>query len=143
MRKCYKLVSLFLAIAISLCNLSVAFAYNRTAAINYADTYATSYNPDYKTFGADCTNYTSQCLKNGGYSYVKTWAPRTDLSAWWYNNNGTIRNTSDDTNSYTWTRAADQYSFVVLNSSPHWGYVASSYLAPSNPYPDGVSSNNV
>lgn len=41
-------------------------AYNRSDAANYAKQYANSSNPDYPVFGADCTNFVSQCVYDGG-----------------------------------------------------------------------------
>ena len=44
-------------------------AYNRDKAISYARKYCKSYNPAYKRYnGADCANFVSQCLKEGGQS---------------------------------------------------------------------------
>lgn len=45
-------------------------AYNMTGVINYAQTYANSVNPAYGTLPADCANFVSQCLHEGGVSYV-------------------------------------------------------------------------
>lgn len=49
--------------------LSSALAYNGSAAAQYADQYATSYNPSYPSFansGGDCANFVSQALFAGG-----------------------------------------------------------------------------
>ncbi len=40
--------------------------YNASNAANYAKQYANSYNPNYPVFGADCTNFVSQCVYEGG-----------------------------------------------------------------------------
>lgn len=42
------------------------FAYNRRDAVRYAEKWWNSYNPDYRAFDVDCTNYISQCLHAGG-----------------------------------------------------------------------------
>ncbi|ASN06651.1 amidase domain-containing protein [Virgibacillus necropolis] len=58
------------------------FGYDRLAAVKYANHWWNSYNPAYRKFDVDCTNYVSQCLHAGG-------APMTggqDRSkGWWYN----------------------------------------------------------
>ena len=41
-------------------------AYNGSDAASYAKQYANSYNPDYPVFGADCANFVSQCVYDGG-----------------------------------------------------------------------------
>jgi hypothetical protein len=42
------------------------FEYNRLKAVQYAERWWNSYNPAYKKFHVDCTNFISQCLKAGG-----------------------------------------------------------------------------
>ncbi len=41
------------------------FHYNRQKAVQYAERWWNSYNPAYKKFDVDCTNYISQCLHQG------------------------------------------------------------------------------
>ena len=41
-------------------------AYNGSDAASYAKQYANGYNPAYPVFGADCTNFVSQCVYDGG-----------------------------------------------------------------------------
>lgn len=57
------------------------FRYQRLQAVRYADQWWNSYNPDYRTFDVDCTNYVSQCLRAGG-------APMTGsperTKGWWF-----------------------------------------------------------
>ncbi|MFB4167024.1 amidase domain-containing protein [Virgibacillus sp. JSM 102003] len=57
------------------------FTYDRRAAVQYAEHWWNSYNPAYRTFDVDCTNYISQCLRAGG-------APMRGMpnrgSGWWY-----------------------------------------------------------
>ncbi|MFD1739706.1 amidase domain-containing protein [Bacillus salitolerans] len=43
-----------------------SFIYDRRAAVQYAEKWWNSYNPKYKKFEVDCTNYVSQCLHAGG-----------------------------------------------------------------------------
>jgi hypothetical protein len=42
------------------------FYYDRRKAVQYAEKWWNSYNPAYKTFEVDCTNFISQCLHAGG-----------------------------------------------------------------------------
>lgn len=60
------------------------FSYDRLAAVKYAERWWNSYNPEYKKFAVDCTNYVSQCLLAGG-------APMRGAPAreegWWYQQN--------------------------------------------------------
>jgi len=72
--------------------------YNREKATAYAERWWNSYNPRFRRFEVDCTNYISQCLWAGG-------APMTHFGnrsrGWWYKGNG---RTSDNW-SYTWSVA--------------------------------------
>ncbi|WP_027956635.1 amidase domain-containing protein [Halobacillus kuroshimensis] len=69
------------------------FDYNRREAVRYADRWWDSYNPAYKKFEVDCTNYVSQCLRAGG-APMRGAGDRT--RGWWYGNG---------TWSYSWTVA--------------------------------------
>lgn len=59
----------------------VRFSYDRLAAVKYAEHWWNSYNPAYRKFDVDCTNYISQCLHAGG-------APMRGApdrgKGWWY-----------------------------------------------------------
>ncbi|GGJ88141.1 hypothetical protein GCM10007063_08310 [Lentibacillus kapialis] len=59
------------------------FSYDRRAAVQYAERWWNSYNPAYRRFNVDCTNYVSQCMYAGG-------APMRGApdraSGWWYQN---------------------------------------------------------
>lgn len=44
----------------------LSFQYNRLKAVQYAERWWNSYNPAYKKFEVDCTNFISQCLHTGG-----------------------------------------------------------------------------
>lgn len=60
------------------------FGYNRLKAVQYAERWWNNYNPTFKTFDVDCTNYISQCLHAGG-------APMRGFpnrgNGWWMRNN--------------------------------------------------------
>jgi len=60
------------------------FSYDRLAAVKYAERWWNSYNPAYKKFAVDCTNYVSQCLFAGGAPMRG--APVRE-QGWWYKNN--------------------------------------------------------
>lgn len=46
-------------------------AYDRTAAVDYADKWWNSRNDEYDSFSSDCTNYASQVIAAGGLSMKK------------------------------------------------------------------------
>ncbi|WP_404451603.1 amidase domain-containing protein [Virgibacillus necropolis] len=57
------------------------FSYDRLTAVKYANRWWNSYNPAYRKFDVDCTNYVSQCLRAGGAPM--TGAPNRG-NGWWY-----------------------------------------------------------
>ncbi|RKQ28654.1 amidase domain-containing protein [Oceanobacillus halophilus] len=69
------------------------FSYDRRAAVQYAERWWNSYNPDYRVFDVDCTNYVSQCLRAGGAPMRG--APVRERG-WWY---------SGDSWSFSWAVA--------------------------------------
>jgi hypothetical protein len=71
----------------------VRFKYSRMEAVRYAEQYWNSYNPQFKKFDVNCTNYISQCLYAGGAPMV---GYPNKSSGWWMRNNDW---------SYTWTVA--------------------------------------
>ncbi|MEM1506501.1 amidase domain-containing protein, partial [Domibacillus sp. 8LH] len=58
------------------------FTYDRLAAVQYAERWWNSYNPNFRKFEVDCTNYISQCLLAGGAPMRG--APVRERG-WWYN----------------------------------------------------------
>ncbi|WP_085992844.1 amidase domain-containing protein [Oceanobacillus senegalensis] len=72
---------------------SERFAYDRRAAVQYAERWWNSYNPEFRTFDVDCTNYVSQCLYAGGAPMRG--APVRERG-WWY---------SGDSWSFSWAVA--------------------------------------
>ena len=62
----------------------VAFHYDRQAAVAYAEKWWNDYNPKFKKFDVDCTNYVSQCLFAGG-APMRGYPSRT--RGWWMQNN--------------------------------------------------------
>ncbi|OEF98987.1 hypothetical protein BHF71_09870 [Vulcanibacillus modesticaldus] len=82
-------------------------AYDREKVVYYADKWWNSYNPRFRHFEDDCTNYVSQCLFAGG-------APMTyaaNRSGWWYKGNGS----KSDSWSFSWTVAHNLRWFLEVN----------------------------
>lgn len=57
------------------------FSYDRRAAVQYAERWWNDYNPAYKKFSVDCTNYVSQCLHAGG---APMWGYPKRERGWWH-----------------------------------------------------------
>ncbi|RJQ29736.1 MAG: hypothetical protein C4589_04570 [Peptococcaceae bacterium] len=83
--------------------------YNRSGAVNYAYTYVFNYNPAYHKFNADCTNFVSQCLKDGGGVPIvdAKWRPYWDKDDWYYYRigNDSFDSNNDDAWSWSWVKA--------------------------------------
>lgn len=62
----------------------IRFSYNRQQAVQYAERWWNDYNPAYRQFDVDCTNYVSQCLRAGG-APMRGYPNRSQ--GWWYQNN--------------------------------------------------------
>jgi hypothetical protein len=82
-------------------------SYNYTAMVNYARAWAFSYNSDYPSYppDLDCTNFTSQCLHQGGWQLVTGFYQSN--SVWWY----TWANKS-----YTWGGSENWFQFSYNNA---------------------------
>lgn len=59
-------VNLSLSLEMDRAEMRIAYQYDRRQAVQYAERWWNSYNPAYKKFENDCTNYISQCLHAGG-----------------------------------------------------------------------------
>lgn len=55
--------------------------YDRRAAVRYAERWWNSYNPAYKKFDVDCTNFVSQCV-HAGNAPMRGYPDRS--KGWWY-----------------------------------------------------------
>ncbi|MDD5923922.1 MAG: InlB B-repeat-containing protein [Clostridia bacterium] len=97
---------------------SIYNSYNVTAAVEYSDEYALSYNTSYANFngvGGDCANFVSQCIYAGGMPQIKcepygtngwyyksssnrsaTWTGAKYLRQWMGNNRGKLVNDPSD-----------------------------------------------
>lgn len=62
----------------------MSYQYNRLKAVQYAERWWNSYNPAYKKFENDCTNFISQCLHVGG-APMRGYPNRG--TGWWLRNN--------------------------------------------------------
>ncbi len=77
----------------------------------YARTYWKNYNPSYRKWSQDCTNFISQAVRYGRWPYVSGYYMST--SAWWYNSLNQSR---------TWVNA--HYWWWFTYNRPR-GYIAS------------------
>jgi hypothetical protein len=78
-------------------------AANKQKVVDYALKYALSYNKDYRSFSQDCTNFVSQAMRAGGWSYDYWPLGYTADGHWWYN---------AITQTYTWAGAEKWYRFA-------------------------------
>ncbi|PLS14824.1 hypothetical protein CVD28_26265 [Bacillus sp. M6-12] len=62
----------------------VAYTYDRLKAVRYAERWWNDYNPAYKKFEVDCTNFISQCLHAGG---APMWGAPNRSKGWWMSRN--------------------------------------------------------
>ncbi|GGH84500.1 hypothetical protein JOD43_003761 [Pullulanibacillus pueri] len=60
---------------------SKAYQYDRLQVVKYADRWWNTYNPEFKAFDVDCTNYISQCVHAGG---VPMTGKYNKHSGWWF-----------------------------------------------------------
>ena len=82
----------------------IPFQYNRLQAVKYAERWWSEYNPAYKKFENDCTNFISQCLRAGG-GPMRGRPNRT--KGWWYQENNW---------SYSWTTAHALHLYLQNSS---------------------------
>ncbi|UFJ41308.1 amidase domain-containing protein [Brevibacillus humidisoli] len=85
--------------------------YNRRKAVSYAETYWNSYNPAYRHFDVDCTNFVSQCLHAGGIPMAFS---NSRSKGWWY------RGGSRANWSYSWAVAHALYSLLRSGKAPFY-----------------------
>lgn len=101
---------------------SIQNLYNRQGAVNYAVKHAghptdqplnKHYNPNYYFTTADCTNFVSQVLhEGGGVPKVDAWwRPWWDKDDWYYHRTGTdpFDANNDDSWSWSWVKAGTLY----------------------------------
>jgi len=80
-------------------------SYNRSGAVAYAYKYVYDYNDKYKPMEADCTNFVSQVMyEGGGIPMVDAWwRPYFDKDDWYYYQNEA--GYDDDEWSWSWVKA--------------------------------------
>lgn len=83
----------------------LSFQYDRLKAVQYAERWWNSYNPAYKKFVNDCTNFISQCLHVGG-APMRGYPNRG--AGWWLQNNNW---------SYSWTMANSLRLYLANSKS--------------------------
>ena len=79
----------------------LAYTYDRRRAIQYAERWWNEFNPAYRKFTDDCTNFISQCLHAGG---IPMWGSPNRGKGWW------MRGKSW---SYSWTSAHGFYLLLA------------------------------
>lgn len=100
-------------------------SYNRSGAVDYAYRYVgnaddnpfwKNYNPAYRYFDGDCTNFVSQCLHEGGRipEVDAWWRFPWDKDDWYYHRKGTdsFDSNKDDEWSYSWTVVKTLYYHI-------------------------------
>ncbi|MDI6816306.1 MAG: amidase domain-containing protein [Actinomycetota bacterium] len=122
-----------------------AFAWCKSCAVNYADSYALNPNPNWPNYyndGGDCTNFVSQCLNYGGIGMDTNY---TDPNKYWY----MVKNIHNAwISGYPWIRAHESYEYFRTSSrTASYRYFINSYdwqSATSRPIPpnNNTSLNN-
>lgn len=93
---------------------TAAAGFNYVAMADYAKRHWSSYNPNYRAYSNDCTNFISQAMRAGGWWYVGSGAfERTNNNKWYYGS-------YTWTTSYTWAGAHNWYWFA-RNSGRAYG----------------------
>ncbi|MBS4171696.1 amidase domain-containing protein [Bacillus sp. FJAT-49736] len=91
------------------------YTYDRLRAVQYAERWWNSYNPKYRKFDVDCTNFISQCLHEGG-APMRGYPNRGQ--GWWMQNNNY---------SYSWAAA---HSLMLYLSNSKSGLRAKQVSSP-------------
>ncbi len=81
-------------------------AYDRLKAVQYAERWWNSFNPQYPQFTDDCTNYISQCLYAGG---IPMWGKPNRSKGWWIEGKSNW--------SFSWTVA---HAFMLMLKAAAW-----------------------
>lgn len=101
-------------------------AYDYGAMIDYAERYALDYNPEYRSYDEDCTNFLSQIMEAGGWQQKGSGiTDRKDNGKWYY---GSFTWTT----SYTWSGAENWFIFA-RNSTNRAGWIKNVWdMTPSD-----------
>ena len=81
-------------------------AYDRLRAVQYAERWWNTFNPNYPQFTDDCTNFISQCLYAGG---IPMWGKPNRSKGWWIEGKSNW--------SYSWTVAN---AFMLMLKAASW-----------------------
>ncbi|MEK5392634.1 amidase domain-containing protein [Margalitia sp. FSL K6-0131] len=82
-----------------------SYNYDRLKAVQYAERWWNSYNPKYRKFTDDCTNFISQCLHEGG-APMRGYPNRGQ--GWWMQNNNY---------SYSWATAHSLMQYLSTSKT--------------------------
>jgi hypothetical protein len=92
--------------------------YDYSAMTNYAIRHANDYNPNYRAYGNDCTNFISQVMQAGRWDYVGSGIlDRTDPDKWFYGGGPS----ETFLTSYSWAGAHNWGVFAQIYSQRTWG----------------------
>ena len=98
----------------------INLTYNRTAAVNYANTWKNGVNPSFWQESQDCTNFVSQAVYAGTNQVMST--PNDYFNKWYFDS-------YTKTGSFPWINVGGFYSFLTSNTGRGpIGYRSGSYL---------------
>lgn len=89
----------------------ISHIYHREQARRYAERWWNDYNPHFRKFTVDCTNYVSQCLYAGGFPMQG--GDRRDRG-WWYRRDSK----GEDNWSYSWAVAHSLHWYLAGGDTP-------------------------
>jgi hypothetical protein len=92
--------------------------YNYTAMVNYMHQYWYYYNTAYKAYGNDCTNFVSQALKAGGWSFNDYGGSYLANDQWYYYPYVATRSWTSTPDFFVWATSGSgrTYELSYLNS---------------------------
>lgn len=98
----------------------INLTYNRTAAVNYANTWKNGVNPSFWQEALDCTNFVSQAVYAGTNQVMST--PNDYWNKWYFDS-------YTKTGSLPWINVGGFYTFLTTNTSRGpVGYSSGSYM---------------
>lgn len=110
-------------------------SFNRAAAADYAETWATSSNPAYASYGSnsdggDCTNFVSQALHGGGgLSFNGTKGYNRNTVDWYYYGPNVPPATNPRTSSWTGAHQFREHFAVINDQGGKKAYKATKYTS--------------
>jgi hypothetical protein len=107
---------------------------NYNSMMYYAMGHYLVYNAAYRSWPQDCTNFISQALREGGWSFINGWYLSDD--AWWYDAIGQSRPWTYAPSLFNFaTRSTRTYELAYLNDMGPADIMQADW---ANAYPDGV-----